>query len=142
MYNLVVLVGRLVADPERRSLPDGRPVASMRLAVDRPGRPKERETDFVRIVAFDRTADFALKYLTKGRLILVEGRLRVRRYVDNNGQNRLATEVVARNIQFMDKKPEGVAPTAPPTAVSEQEVPFEEFEGDLDYTEEEEGPVF
>ncbi|MDW8123115.1 MAG: single-stranded DNA-binding protein, partial [Armatimonadota bacterium] len=128
MYNLTVLVGRLVADPEKRSLPDGRPVTNFRLAVDRPGRAGERQTDFIRIVAFYRTAEFAANYLTKGRLVLVEGRLRIRQFTDRNGQSRSVAEVVARTIQFMDRKPEGVPPAA---VVPEPEIPIDEFPEEL-----------
>ncbi|MCX7642758.1 MAG: single-stranded DNA-binding protein [Armatimonadetes bacterium] len=115
MFNRVILVGRLVADPEIRYTPDGIPVASFRLAVDRPTRRgMEKQTDFIRIVTFRRLAEFAQSYLTKGRLVLVEGRLQVSNYVDRMGQRRTSVDVIAFAIQFMDRKPEGVAPTTPP----------------------------
>lgn len=128
-------MGRLVADPDKRSLPDGRAVANFRLAVDRPGRAGERQTDFIRIVAFGRTAEFVADYLTKGRLVLVEGRLQIRQFTDRNGQSRTVVEVIARNIQFMDKKPEGVSPAA---VVPEPEIPIDEFPEELTLEEEEE----
>lgn len=114
MFNRVILVGRLVADPEVRYTPSGVPVVSFRLAVDRPTRRgMERQTDFIRIVTFRRLAEFAQSYLTKGRLVLVEGRLQVNSYTDRMGQRRTAVDVIAFNVQFMDRKPEGVAPAAP-----------------------------
>ncbi|MCS7186767.1 MAG: single-stranded DNA-binding protein [Armatimonadetes bacterium] len=117
MFNRVILVGRLVADPEIRYTPDGIPVASFRLAVDRPTRRgMERQTDFIRIVTFRRLAEFAQSYLTKGRLVLVEGRLQVSNYTDRMGQRRTSVDVIAFAIQFMDRKPEGVAPTMPSVA--------------------------
>lgn len=114
MFNRVILVGRLVADPEIRYTPDGIPIASFRLAVDRPTRKgMERQTDFIRVVTFRRLAEFAQSYLTKGRLVLVEGRLQVNSYTDRLGQRRTSVDVIAFTVQFMDRKPEGIAPTAP-----------------------------
>jgi single-strand DNA-binding protein len=70
----------------------------------------EKQTDFIRIVAFRRLAEFAHSYLTKGRLVLVEGRLQVNNYIDRMGQRRTSVDVIAFAIQFMDRKPEGVTP--------------------------------
>jgi len=155
MFNRVILVGRLVADPEIRYTPDGIPVVSFRLAVDRPTRRgTERQTDFIRIVAFRRLAEFAHSYLTKGRLVLVEGRLQVSNYIDRMGQRRTSIDVIAFAIQFMDRKPEGAAPTAPtvtggyPTPLEsdilpEQDVPIDDaILEELPPPEEEEGEEF
>ncbi|MCS7263281.1 MAG: single-stranded DNA-binding protein [Armatimonadetes bacterium] len=115
MFNRVILVGRLVADPEIRYTPDGIPIASFRIAVDRPTKKGlERQTDFIRIVTFRRLAEFAQSYLTKGRLVLVEGRLQVSNYTDRMGQRRTSVDVIAFTVQFMDKKPEGAMPAVPP----------------------------
>ncbi len=115
MFNRVILVGRLVADPEVRYTPDGIPIASFRLAVDRPTRKgAEKQTDFFRIVTFRRQAEFAQSYLTKGRLVLVEGRLQSNSYTDRMGQRRTSVDVIAFSIQFMDRRPEGVATTITP----------------------------
>lgn len=140
MFNRVILVGRLVADPEVRYTPEGIPIASFRLAVDRPTRRgAERQTDFIRVVTFRRLAEFAQAYLTKGRLVLVEGRLQVNSYTDRFGQRRTAVDVIAFNVQFMDRKPGSVAPTASPPytgagypaplepeGLPEQDVPIDE----------------
>lgn len=152
MFNRVILVGRLVADPEVRYTTTGVPVASFRLAVDRPTRKgMERQTDFIRVVTFNRLAEFAQSYLTKGRLVLVEGRLQVNSYTDRMGQRRTSVDVVALTVQFMDKKPEGVGPTAPPVSgtypaplesdfLPEQDVPIDDTVlEDLPPFEEEEG---
>lgn len=132
-FNRVILVGRLVADPEMRYTPEGIPIALFRLAVDRPTRRgTERQTDFFRIVTFRRLAEFVHSYLTKGRLILVEGRLQTRSYTDQAGMRRVATEIIASSIQFMDRKPEGITPPAPsaPTPLEitapEQDVPLDD----------------
>jgi single-strand DNA-binding protein len=138
MFNRVILVGRLVADPEIRYTPEGVPVASFRMAVDRPTRRgTEKQTDFIRVVTFRRLAEFAHSYLTKGRLILVEGRLQVSNYIDRMGQRRTSVDVIAFAIQFMDRKPEGVSPASPAMAggyptplesdiLPEQDVPIDD----------------
>ncbi len=145
MFNRVILVGRLVADPEIRYTPDGIPIASFRLAVDRPTRRgAEKQTDFIRVVTFRRLAEFAQSYLTKGRLVLVEGRLQVSNYTDRVGQRRTSVDVIAFTVQFMDRKPEGVAPVYPAPLendiIPEQDVPIDDSVlEDLPTSEEEEG---
>lgn len=150
MFNRVILVGRLVADPEVRYTPDGLPIASFRLAVNRPTRRgMEQQADFIRIVTFRRLAEFAQSYLAKGRLVLVEGKLRTRSYTDRMGQRRAMTEIWADNIQFMERKPEGVAPAAAATGLPmplesvdlpEQDVPLDDaILDELPLPEEEEG---
>lgn len=125
MFNRVILVGRVVADPEIRYTSEGIPVAIFRLAVDRPAwKRTEKQTDFIRIVTFRRLAEFSQNYLTKGRLILVEGRLRVSSYTDRMGQRRTSVDVLAATIQFMDRKPEGIAP-APPSIAGGYPTPLE-----------------
>jgi single-strand DNA-binding protein len=124
MYNRVILVGRLTADPDLRYTPSGTPVASFRLAVDR-GRPRgeggERQTDFINIVAWQQQAEFATNYLTKGRLVLVEGRLQVRQWTTPEGQRRYATDVVCSRVQALERRREEAGPApaeeaaAPPT---------------------------
>jgi single-strand DNA-binding protein len=105
MLNRVILIGRLTADPELRYTPSGVPVASFRLAVDRQFKSQggERETDFINIVAWRKSAEFAANYLTKGRLISVEGRLQVRQWTTNDGQRRTSYDIVADNIQGLDR---------------------------------------
>ena len=109
MLNRIILMGRLVADPELRTTPQGLQVATFRLAVDRDFKNKqtgERETDFVNIVAWRLTAEFVSRYFTKGRMAVVEGRLQIRNYTDKEGNKRSATEVVADNVYFGDSKRE------------------------------------
>ena len=81
MLNRIIIMGRLVADPELRTTPTGTPVATVRLAVDRDFKNKqtgERETDFINVVAWRQTAEFISRYFTKGRMAVVEGRLQIR----------------------------------------------------------------
>jgi single-strand DNA-binding protein len=99
-----VLIGRLTRDPELRHLPNGGPVAGFTLAVDRPFKNQagERETDFVTITTWRKLAEQASRYLDKGRLVAVEGRLQIRSYETQDGQRRKVAEVVADGIRFLD----------------------------------------
>jgi len=124
MLNRVILIGRLVSDPELRYTTSGLPVASMRIAVDRP-RGKEatdRQTDFINIVAWRQQAEFAANYLAKGRLVAVDGRLQIRQWTTQDGQKRQAAEVVCQNIQGLDRVREpGVQPSPEPEYPPERE---------------------
>jgi single-strand DNA-binding protein len=107
-YNRIILVGRLTRDPELRATPDGVSVVRFTLAVDRGMRAgEERQTDFFDIVAFRQLADNVANYVTKGRLVLVEGRLHTRRYTDREGNPRKAYEVVADTVRFLERPREG-----------------------------------
>lgn len=100
--NRIILVGRLTADPEIRNTVEGLPVAKFSLAVDRfAGANRPKETDFVNIVAWRNIAEVCGKYLKKGRLVLIEGRIQVRTYQTENGVKKWVTEVIARNMQML-----------------------------------------
>ncbi len=107
MLNYCVLMGRLTRDPELRRTNSGTAVANFTLAVDRDFKSQngEKETDFIDIVAWKNTAEFVSKYFTKGRMAVVEGRLQIRDWTDNNGQKRRTAEVVADNVYFGDSRP-------------------------------------
>lgn len=109
MLNRIVLIGRLVKDPELRYTPAGLPVAGFRIAVDRPfvGQTGERQTDFIDIVVWRKLAETVANHLQKGRLVAVEGRLQIRSYQTTDGQKRQAAEVVADNVQFLDRPKSG-----------------------------------
>lgn len=104
MLNKVILIGRLTRDPELRYTTNGIAVAKLTLAVDRPqfNRDKEKETDFIDIVVWQKQAETCANNLGKGRLIAVEGRLQIRSYDDSQGIRRKAAEVVAETIKFLD----------------------------------------
>lgn len=106
MLNKIFLQGRLVNDPELKQTPSGVSVATFRIAVDRDRKNKdgEKETDFVTIIAWRNTADFVSKYFSKGRMILIVGRLQIRNYTDKDGNKRTAAEVVADDVYFSDTK--------------------------------------
>ena len=107
-YNRIILVGRLTRDPELRATPDGVSVVRFRLAVDRGMRAgEERQTDFFDIVAFRQLADTVANYTTKGRLVLVEGKLQTRSYNDREGNRRTVYEIVADTVRFLERPREG-----------------------------------
>lgn len=109
MINNVVLMGRLTADPELKTTPNGTSVTSFSLAVERNYAPKgqERETDFINVVAWRQTADFICRYFSKGSMIAIEGSIQTRKYQDKNGNNRVYVEVVANQVSFCGSKNEG-----------------------------------
>lgn len=100
--NMVILTGRLTADPELKHTQSGKAYAKFSLAVTR--RYNRDETDFVNIVAWEKRAELASQYLQKGSLVGVTGSLRIRSYEDENGAKRKATEVIVDNIEFLDKR--------------------------------------
>jgi len=108
--NNVLLIGRLVADPELRYTQKGAPVCDFRIACSRRYKNRDtgewqEETLFINIVAWRRQAELANDYLKKGSSVLIEGSLRSRQWETNQGDKRTATEVVARRIQFLDVQP-------------------------------------
>ena len=106
MLNVVAIMGRLVADPELRTTQQGTNVCTFRIACERsyskPG--EQRQTDFVDIVAWGKTAEFICKFFQKGSMIAVDGSLQTRNYQDKQGNKRTAVEVVANNISFAGAK--------------------------------------
>lgn len=101
--NTVILIGRLTRDPELRYTNSGHAVANFTLAVDRPF-SKNKETDFIPIIVWQKQAEICAEYLLKGSQVAVEGRLQVRGYEDKQGNKRSATEVVASSVQFLDTR--------------------------------------
>jgi len=112
--NRVVLIGRVVAPPEMRYTTNGKAVASFRLAVDRRGRGDGESTaDFIPVVAWERTAEICGEFLTKGKLVAIEGRLQTRTYETKDGQKRSAFDVVATEMQMLSPRGEGEGQAAP-----------------------------
>lgn len=106
MINRVILIGRLTRDPELKYTSTGYPVASFTLAVDRgfTNKQGEREADFIPVVVWNKLAENCSKYLAKGHLVGVEGKLQVRSYEAKDGGRRYVTEVIADMVQFLEKK--------------------------------------
>jgi len=138
MINKAILVGRLGADPEVRYTPDGAMVTNFRIATDEQWKDKNGEkvqkTEWHKIVAFGKLAEICGKYLVKGKLVYLEGRIQTRAWDDKEGVKRYTTEIVASTMQMLDSKGQRSAdasPGEPPhsqsaadTPLSEEDVPF------------------
>ena len=110
MLNHITIMGRLTRDPELRRTGSGIAVASFRVAVDRDYTPKdggERKTDFIDCVAWRSTGEFISKYFTKGRMIVVDGRLEMRDWTDKDGNKRTSAEINVENAYFGDSRRDG-----------------------------------
>nr|DAG70316.1 MAG TPA: Single strand binding protein [Caudoviricetes sp.] len=131
MLNSVIIMGRLTRDPELRRTQGGTAVTSFTMAVDRDFKSQsgEKETDFIDVVAWRNTGEFAAKYLAKGRMAAVEGRIQVRDWQDKDGNRRKAVEVVADNVYFADSKRDSKPQES--RTVDDQE--FDEIEDDGDF---------
>lgn len=106
-YQLTVIIGRLGQDPELRYTPDGQAVAKLSLATDRRVKPgSDPITDWHAVVCFQQQAEFAAKYLAKGRLLLIQGHIQYRTWEDKDGQKRYTTEIVASQLMPLDRRPE------------------------------------
>ena len=123
MLNCAVIMGRLTADPELRTTPNGVSVTSFSVAVDRSYQKagEDRQTDFIQVVAWRQTAEFVSRYFHKGSMIAVQGSIQTRNYEDKTGARRTAVEIVADNVSFCGSKAETgtgnyAAPAAAPVA--------------------------
>ena len=122
--NKVVLIGRLTRDPELRFTPGtGSAVSTFSLAVDRnfKGKDGQKEADFINIVVWNKLAEIVANNLTKGRLVAVSGRIQTRNYEGNDGQKKYFTEVVADDVQFLERKDGGGQSTPRPSAGNSNE---------------------
>ena len=140
MLNKVVIMGRLVAEPELKTTGTGISVCSFCVAVDRNyvKQGTERQTDFINVVAWRQTAEFLCRYFAKGQLVALDGSLQSRTYQDRDGNNRSVTEVIADNIYFTGDKKQSSGTqtaTAPQTTSYEQafDAAFEELHDDLPF---------
>ena len=114
MLNKVTLIGRLGADPEVRYMPSGGAVTNIGLATtrrwkDRQTGERREETEWHRVAFFNRIAEIAGEYLRKGSLVYIEGRIRTRKWQDQNGQDRYTTEIIAEQMQMLDSKSGGTS---------------------------------
>ena len=133
MLNRIVLMGRLTKKPELRCTQSGVAGTSFSLAVERDYKSQsgERETDFIEVVAWRSTAEFAAKYLDKGRMAAVTGSLQGRSWEDKDGNKRRSMEVMADSIYFADSKRE--EPTGRGVDVSADDFQEVEDDGDLPF---------
>lgn len=128
--NKVMLIGRLGQDPEIKKLSNGQSVANFSVATSekyksKDGQQKEK-TEWHRMVLYDKLADLAGQYLAKGSQAYFEGKLQTRSWEDKEGKKCYATEIVVRNMQFLEKKAEGSSTPEPgtPDFNSEEPIPF------------------
>lgn len=130
MLNRAILIGRLTKDPELRYTPSGVAVASFTLAVGRnfTNQQGEREADFIPIVVWRKQAENCANYIGKGSLVAVEGRIQVRTYEGKDGQRRWATEIVADNVRFLDKRgntnTQDISSVGSEVDFNEEDIPF------------------
>lgn len=135
MVNKVILIGRLGADPEIRYTPSGAEVATFRMATSETwtnkSGEKEERTEWHRIVAWRGLAKICGEFLSKGKLVYIEGRLRTRSWEDRDGNKRTTTEIEATEMKMLggvgeaSRKPkEPEAESAPPAAKEEEDIPF------------------
>ncbi len=132
--NKVFLIGRLTRDPQVKSLPSGQQVANFGLATDRffydKNREKREQTEFHNIVTFGKLAEIASQYLTKGSLVMIEGRLQTRTWQDNAGNQRSRTEIITERIQLGPKSAGKIIPKK--EAPAQEEIPIVEEETEID----------
>ncbi len=110
--NNVVLIGRLTRDPEVRYTPQQMAVATFTVAIDRPARQgAEKQTDFPRVTVFGKQAETCEKYLAKGRLVAINGRIQTGSYQNKNGDTVYTTDVIANRVEFLEwgDRPQGGA---------------------------------
>lgn len=129
MFNKVILIGRMVADPEVRTTTKGTSVANFRIAVDRPPKKdRERKADFITVTAWGQLGEFAATYFGKGKLIGIEGQIWTDDYTDRDGNKRYTFEVKAERLFFVGAKEKTQSGTQVPdeyTEVSESgDLPF------------------
>lgn len=136
MLNKVMLIGNLGHSPEMRYLPNGNPVANIQLATthrwkDRNSGERKEQTEWHRVIFFNRLAEIVGEYLRKGSKIYVEGRLQTRKYQGRDGQDRYVTEIIATEITMLGGKA-GNHPSEPAPAVVESGND-EEFDDDIPF---------
>lgn len=105
--NKVILIGNLASDPELRNTPTGKAVCNFRIATNRIWKnqsgQQQKETEFHTIVTWGRLAEIASQYLTKGALVMIEGRIRTRSWQDPSGNKKYRTEIIAQSMQLGPK---------------------------------------
>ena len=141
MLNKVTLIGRLGNDPEVRHMPNGNPVANISIATSRRWKDKQsdekrEETEWHRIVCFNRLAEIVGEHLKKGSMIYIEGRIRTNKWQDQSGQDRFTTEIVAEQMTMLDRKNDSTSgqPSSPQQSAPQQQAPTgQPFDDDLPF---------
>lgn len=124
MINKAILMGRLTKDPELRHTGNQTPVCSFSIAINN-GYGENQHTDFVNCTAWNKTAEFVSNYFTKGKMIIVIGRISTRSWETQDGKKVYATEVIASEVSFGESKSEN------PSAAKDDFTPLDEADDDL-----------
>ena len=133
MINKVILMGRLTKDPELRYTNNKTPVCSFTIAVNN-GYGDNKRTDFVNCLAWNKTAEFVTKYFTKGKMIIVIGRITTRSWETQDGKRAYATEVVAKEVSFGETKSSQQTATQQPMQDDDDDfTPLDEEDDDLPF---------
>jgi len=123
-FNKVTLVGRATRDPDHKILESGLQVTKFSLAVNRGfSKDSKDQVDFIDIITWEKLAENVASYVTKGKLLLVDGRLQIRSYEDKEGIKRKVAEVVANTVRFLDKKDNGKSDSYPNSYPKEEDAP-------------------
>ena len=130
MFNLVVISGRLTADPELKTTPNGVSVCAFTIANET-GYGENKSTNFINVVAWRKQAEVVSKHFRKGSLIGIEGAIQTRKFTDKNGNNRTAFEIVVNNIQFLEPKKNDVMVEGNSTPTPKTD-PMVQFKAQLD----------
>lgn len=123
--NKCLFIGNLTADPEIRTMPNGEQVANFSIALNERYKAKDgnivENVEYVRIVLYRRLAEIAGQYLSKGSQVYIEGRLKTRKWQDNNGQDRYTTEIQGDNLQMLGGRNQDAAQNQPPKQQDKQQ---------------------
>ena len=137
MVNRVILVGRLGKDPEMRYTPSGSPVVNFSLATDESWKDqsgeRQKRTEWHNIVVWNKLAEICNQYLSKGKLVFIEGRIQTREYDDRDGNKRRITEIVASDMRMLEKRADGQPGASEPAehpakpmeaGITDDDIPF------------------
>jgi single-strand DNA-binding protein len=135
MLNKVILIGNLGADPELKPLQSGGQVATLSLATTRRWKDKQsgerkEQTEWHRVIFFNRLAEVANEYLKKGSQIYVEGRLQTRKWQGQDGQDRYTTEIIGEEMHMLGRKGDGAGGYTPPPPTA---APDDDFDPDIPF---------
>ncbi len=126
--NLCQFIGRLGNDPEQKAMPNGNAVTNMSIAVgeqwkDKNTGQKQEATEWVRVVAFGKLAEIMGQYLNKGSKVYVSGKMKTRKWQDQSGNDRYSTEIIAKDMQMLDNRPDSAPQQRAPQQSAQQPAP-------------------
>ena len=136
--NKIIIIGNLASDPESKTTPTGQQVCNFRVATNRMWKDKttgqqQKETEFHTVVAWGKLADISSRFLTKGSLVMIEGRLRTRSWEDQTGNKKYRTEIIAEGLQLGPKGASSQGQSLPQQQDVKENIPvIEEGEDEID----------